>query len=318
MHTLLPTRSHLGLLVGVAMLILLTTLPFISNEMWLTIGIRLLIAAFFATGYNLCFGYMGTLSLAHGAFFGVGAYTVAFLCAKTSWPFFVVLAPAPVAAAGFALIVGYFSFRLGSLFFALLTLAFGQLFWILIWKAYNITGGEYGLLIGEYIPDALKSSTGLYYFVLTAVIISIFIIRKIVDSPFGRTLLAIRENEERVEFLGVNVKRCQLIAFVISGFFSGLAGALLTIFSLAAFPDYAHWIKSVEPVMACLLGGIHVFVGPAIGAAIMLLLEHLVLNVTVHWQLVLGGIVLLVIFFLPDGVVGFLAERLPVKKKLGQ
>jgi branched-chain amino acid transport system permease protein len=183
----------------------------------------------------------------------------------------------------------------------MLTLAFSQIVWAIAFKWYSLTGGDNGL-IGIPVPSALADSRALYLFTVAIVVLVGGLLWRLVNAPFGRTLLAVRENAERAEFVGIHVRRVQLAAFVISGGVSGLAGALFSLFSRGAFPDYAYWTKSAEVLLMTLLGGPYVFLGPALGAAILIALNSVVTSFTEYWPVVLGAVLLVLIYVFPGGV----------------
>jgi branched-chain amino acid transport system permease protein len=263
----------------------------------------------FASSLNLLLGYTGLVCFGGAAYFGVGAYTAALILLKTNLPFPIALIAAPLFAAFFGLVIGWFCVRLTDIYFAMLTLAFGQLVFAIIFKWYDFTGGDDGLTEIP-IPAFILSIHGCYYFVLTVSIISLILLWFIVNSPFGKTLQAIRENAERVEFIGVNVKRYKLIAFVIFSFFAGLSGALFCFFNHNVFPVYAGWMKGTEPLIMILLGGLYSFLGPYVGAIIFLVMEKLILAHTEYWPLCMGILLTFCVFFLRGGMLGLIASKL--------
>jgi branched-chain amino acid transport system permease protein len=191
-----------------------------------------------------------------------------------------------------------------------LTLAFGQLIWAVIFKWYTFTGGEDGI-IGVRVPDFLSNEKILYFFIFVVSAGCIGLIYWIVNTPFGRILSAIRENSERTESIGINVERHRLIAFVISTFFSGLAGGLYCVLARSAFPDLAHWSKSGEVLLSCVLGGMYTFWGPSLGAILMILMESLITSFFIErWPLILGAIFIFVSLAVPQGVLGAAQEKL--------
>ena len=289
-------RAAIGM-VGAALLAVPLGLP----KFYLLLSTEILIMGLFAIAFNLLLGYGGMVSFGHAAFYGVGAYTCGLLLKKASAPFTVAFLAAPVVAALVALLFGLLCIRLTRIYFSMLTLAFSQIVWAVAFKWYSLTGGDNGL-IGIPVPDALAGPRALYLFTLAIVVLVGGILWRLVHAPFGRTLLAIRENAERAEFVGIHVRQVQLAAFVISGGVSGLAGALFSLFSRGAFPDYAYWTKSAEVLLMTLLGGPYVFLGPALGAAILIALNSVVTSFTEYWPVVLGAILLVLIYVFPGGV----------------
>jgi branched-chain amino acid transport system permease protein len=291
--------------------------PFIFTEFYLTILCEALVMSLFALSFNLLFGYMGQLSFGQAAFYGLGGYTIALLMTKAHFNFWLSLLAAPLVAALFGLIVGYFCVRLRGIYFAILTLAFGQLIFVIIFKWHNFTGGDDGIQ-GVFPPDPLKSATAYYYLILAVFIASAFVLWRMVNSPFGQTLKAMRENPERTEFLGINIQRYQLITFVIAAAFAGLAGAVWVPFYRSVAPSYLFWVKSGEPVMAAILGGASTFFGPVLGMFIMTFFHAYILGFTHFWPVIMGTLILIIIFLLPGGVLGFALEKFKKSVERGQ
>ena len=267
----------------------LVLVPLAFPHFYLLLATEILIMGLFAVAFNLLLGYTGMVSFGHAAFYGLGAYACGLLLKKAGAPFAVAFLAAPLLAAAAALIFGLLCIRLTRIYFSMLTLAFSQIVWAVAHKWYSLTGGDNGL-VPIPVPDALAGPRAFYLFTLACSALAAGALWRLVNAPFGRTLLAIRENAERAEFVGVHVKRMQLLAFVISGGVSGLAGALFALFSRGAFPDYAFWTKSAEVLLMTLLGGPYVFLGPALGAGILIVLNSVVTSFTEYWPVVLGVI----------------------------
>lgn len=198
-------------------------------EYWINFLTEVYIWGMFAVAFNLLMGYTGMVSFGQAAYLGLGGYTAGLLLKKIAgFPFALGLMAAPVGGALAALIIGFFCIRRTHIYFAILTLAFGQIVYLIAFKWYDFTGGDNGL-IGVPVPEWIKEETfsNYYKFVLVITLVCIYLLWRIVNSPFGKTLTAMRENPERAEFVGVNVKRYQLYAFMVAGAFSGLAGALI-------------------------------------------------------------------------------------------
>lgn len=294
--------------VLIAIIALLVLLPLTESRFYIFLGTDLLIMGLFAVSLNLLVGYTGLVSFGHAAFFGVGAYTYTLLMKKASLPFALAFPAAAVFGAVIALGVGFFCIRLTKIYFAMLTLAFSQILWAIVFKWNSLTGGDNGI-IGIPFPRFLDSSVHFYYFTLVTVTVSLFVLRQMVNSPFGRMLTTIRENPERTEFIGVNVRLFQLIVFMISGFFAAIAGALFAILNRSIFPDLLYWPQSAEVLIMTLLGGMYSFFGPLVGAAVLLYLRMQVTSYTQYWPVILGTILALLLFFFPGGIVGFLKSR---------
>jgi branched-chain amino acid transport system permease protein len=289
--------------------------PSFLSEFYLTVLCEALVMSLFALSFNLLFGYMGQLSFGQAAFYGLGGYTVAMLIMKAHFNFWLSILAGVLVASLMGFIVGFFCVRLRGIYFAVLTLAFGQLIFSVVFKWHNFTGGDDGIQ-GVFPPEFLKSPIAYYYFILIVFLLSAFILWKIIHSPFGRTIISMRENSERTEFLGIPIAKYQLITFVIAAAFAGLAGAIWVPFYRSVAPSYLTWIKSGEPVMAAILGGPSLFYGPILGMFIMTFFHSWVLGFTIYWPVVMGALILAVIFFLPGGILGFAQEKLKGRREL--
>ncbi|MCW5729337.1 MAG: branched-chain amino acid ABC transporter permease [Alphaproteobacteria bacterium] len=292
--------------------------PWYGSRFYTFLATDIAILALFALSLNLLLGYTGLVSFGHAAYFGIGAYTSAILMKTHGVPFAVSFPAAGVMAAAFALVFGYFCVRLTKIYFAMLTLAFAQIVWAICFKWNDVTGGEQGMPNVPY-PDmswmaaipglgGLRLGDQFYLLVLVLVALAVAALRRIVSSPFGRMLTVIRENPERAEFIGINVRRYQLAAFAVAGFFAGLAGALFGIFNRGVFPDFAYWTKSAEVLIMTILGGMGHFWGPAVGAMVLTLLNQQITSYTEYWPLILGSILVVLLFAFPGGIVGALVS----------
>ena len=296
-------------ILWLALPLLLILLPLLIRGYWLHLAMEILILALFATSLNLILGYAGMTSFGHAGFYGLGVYVVAGLLKYTSLPLPITLLVASLSAALAGYLIGLMSVRLRAFYFSILTLAFGQLIWAIIFKWRSLTGGEDGI-IGVPVPEFLSKEVNMYFFILIIVIVGVGLVYWIINTPFGRALSAIRENSNRTESIGINVDRHRLIAFVISTFLSGLAGGLYSILIRAAFADQVSWGKSGEVLLSCVLGGMYTFLGPALGALLMIILESLVTSFfTERWPLILGIVFILVALVLPYGVLGTLKQK---------
>ncbi len=274
---------------------------------------EIMITALFAMALNLLLGYTGMVSFGHGAYFGLGVYACALLVSKVKLPIQVIFPAsfvvAAILASFFGLLFGYFAIRARGIYFSLLTLAFGQLIWAVLYQWYDFTGGDTGIS-KIYPPEALRSPMAYYFFTLVIVGLCFWVMYRIDRSPFGWTLRAIRENPNRTEFVGIRVKSYRLAVFVLSTLFSGIAGALFVYFLRYAHPNQAGFQKAGEPLLACLVGGMYNFVGPALGAVVLMLLDWLTNRFTEYWPLVMGVILVFIVLFFPTGISGYVSERL--------
>jgi branched-chain amino acid transport system permease protein len=287
----------------------IAVVPHFLPTFYVFLLIEMAIVALFATAFNLLMGYGGMVSFGHAAYFALGAYGAALLAKKAGFPMLLAFGGGPLVAAAGALLFGFFIVRLTAVYFAMLSLAFAQIVFTIIFKWYSFTGGDNGLL-GIWPVSFLKAPIAYYYFTLVVVGLGLLALYAIVNSPFGYTLRAIRENPRRCRYIGVHVKRHQLLAFVLSGFFSGLAGALFAFFNGSVFPDLAFFNKSFEPLIVVLLGGMHAFLGPLAGAVGFKLLETFISRQwPVYWPLFMGAILVAAIMLTPKGFVGFLEQR---------
>jgi branched-chain amino acid transport system permease protein len=300
--------------LAAAILIVLAALPPILPRFYIYILAVIFVTALLAMSLNMVVGHGGLFQFHHGAFYGVGAYTAGLMLTKTSLPAWMGFVAGPFAAACVGLFIGVFCVRLTRLYFGMLQISLGSLIWAIVFRWYSFTGGDDGIH-GIPLPSLISSSTGAYYFCLILLAICLFILYLIFKSPFGATLQAIRDNPERCEAIGINVRRHQLMAIIIATFFAGIAGVLFVVVEGSVFPDLLFWVFSLEIFIMCLLGGWFTFAGPMLGAAIMVSLRTFVGTYTEYWTLILGIILILLIFFLPEGVWGYLSGRLGSHKR---
>jgi branched-chain amino acid transport system permease protein len=276
--------------------------PLLASERQLFLLMSVMVLAVFATSFNVLLGYTGLVSFAHASYYGVGAYTVALLALHLGMPPLIGFVLAPFVTGLVAYVTGVVALRATRLYFALLTLALGQLLFLAAFQWRSVTRGDDGIH-GVVLPPALASTLSRYYFVLVAAGVALMVLAVVLRSPFGQTLRAIRENRERTGFLGVKVKRYELAAFTLGGSFAGYAGALFVISERSAFPELLHWTTSAQPIFVTLIGGLSSFAGPAVGAVVFGLLQDYITRNIEYWQAVLGIVLLLIILFLPGGLV---------------
>jgi len=282
-----------------------------------------LIMAIGALGFNLLLGYTGLLSFGHSAYFGVGAYVVALMVKYVrvgSMELF--LLGAIIGSAIITAVFGWVCVRYTRIFFSILTLALSQVLWSLAFKFFWVTGGTDGLrvptpsLLGGLVTGKGDKtdfmSHAYYYYVLVIFFACVVLMWVIVNSPFGKALQAIRDNETRAEFVGVQIWRYRFVAFLVSGVFTGLAGALWVPLNGLTTPDIIHWSFSGEIVFMTVLGGFRSFAGPIIGAVVFNYLKTYAVGYTVYWQLLLGVVLVALVLSLPTGIVGT-AERLAAR-----
>jgi branched-chain amino acid transport system permease protein len=304
------------LTVGLPVLAFLAMLPFVAPPYQTVLLSYGLIFAIAALGFNLLLGYTGLLSFGHSAYFGMGAYAVALAVKYLKLSSMEMLALSGILASALvSLLFGFLCVRYTRIFFGILTMALSQVLWSLAFKFFWVTGGSDGLrvptptLLGGLVAmgngDKLDFLSHRYYFYVLAVFAAAVVVMwLIVHSPFGKALQAIRDNETRAEFVGVHVRRYRLVAFVISGVYTGLAGVLWVPLNGLTTPDILHWTFSGKIVFFTVLGGFQTFAGPIIGAVAYNYLETYAVGHTVYWQLVLGVVLVTLVLVLPAGIVG--------------
>lgn len=293
---------------SIVLFLILMLAPSVIPRFYTYILAVIFVTALLAMSLNIVVGHGGLFQFHHAAFYGVGAYTIALILKKTGLPVWMGFIAGPLTAALAGLIIGAFCIRLNNLYFGMLQISLGSLLWAIVFRWYHLTGGDDGLH-GIPMPDFLSSSTSAYYFILFVFAACLLVMYFIYKSPFGSTLQAARDNPERCAAVGVNVKRHQLLAIVIATFFAGVAGVLFVVLERSVFPDLLFWVLSLEVFIMCLLGGWFTFAGPIVGAAITVSLRTFAGAYTEYWTLILGVMLILLIFFLPEGVMGFIQSK---------
>jgi len=298
-------RRRIGSAALILLLAFLALLPRLVPLVVVVQATDVLIFVLFSLSLNLLIGYAGMLSLGHAAFFAVGGYATGLLVKYLGTAMPLALVAGPIAAGLAALVIGFFCVRLSHAYFIMLTVAFGQLIYTVIWKWRELTGGDDGL-IGIMPAPALVPSSAYYYFVLGVVLAAIVVLHRVGQSPFGRALRAIKDHPRRAEFIGIHVRRYQLGAFVLAGSFAGIAGGLQVFFHRGMFPNAAHWLTSADAFTAVVLGGAGYFAGPIVGATLFKGLAIAVPRVTEYWFFFLGVAILLVALGRPQGLMSLL------------
>jgi branched-chain amino acid transport system permease protein len=265
-------------------------------------------------GLNLLFGYAGLLSFGHALFVALGAYTTAYLTSVFGILHLeVILAAAALVALVVAVPVGLLCVRYVKIYFGMLTLAFGMLFYSFLFKFYHLTGGDEGIrvlrpvLVGQAFASLDKAAflTGpFYYYGLGLLLLGTGVMWRIVRSPFGLCLRSTRENPTKAEALGVDVRRCRLRAFLVSAVFGAAGGCVLAVPTGLADPLLAYWTHSGNLVFMLLLGGFDSFFGPLLGAFVFIFLQDQVMSLTPYWRLVFGAILAVIVIFFPRGLMG--------------
>jgi branched-chain amino acid transport system permease protein len=281
------------------------------------LAVRVVVLALAAMSLNFLLGFTGVLSFGHAAYFGLGAYGAAmslkFFAPSTALAIIIGVVAGTVAAA----VLGALIVKLRGVYFAMVTIAFGQVFYFIAFRWNNVTGGDDGLTgwhreplhLGFTQIDILGNDKAFYYLVLLLFAISVGLMALLLRSPLGRTLIAIRENERRARFLGIPVEQHIWLAFVISGAFASLAGVLYALLSNFTDPRSLHWTLSGNFVIMAVLGGMRSFWGPLIGAAIFVVLQDYVSSQTQNWMSFIGLFFVLVVSFFPRGVLGIIKRK---------
>lgn len=281
------------------------------------LAINILLFGLFAVGFNLLFGYTGLLSFGHAAFLGVGSYLTGIAMVHGGWPWWLAVVAGVVAAGVAGLVIGFLAIRTRGIYFSMVTLALGQIVYYAFYKAERWTGGENGLRgiqvpeihLGPFVLDFINPVTK-YYVILAFVAVALWFVSRILASPFGAVIEAVRENDKRAAACGYDVARTKLLVFVLSAVICGLAGALRALHLSIVPIDSLHYLLSGQAVMMCLLGGMGTFFGPFVGAAVFLTLEDVATVFTKHWMAIVGAVFMVFVLFFPSGIWGTLVKKL--------
>lgn len=295
-------------------LILVCLLPFCISNYFLVLAVEAVLLAVFAMSLDLIMGYAGIASFGHAAFFGAGGYTLGMIIMHVTPSIWLALLASGVICGSLALLVGSISIRAKGIYFAILTLAFAEVLYRIVFHTYAL-GGSDGL-IGIPVPDLnlfmvkvdLKKPLNFYYVAVAFAYISYLVFKRLVDSPFGRVLAGIRDNEDRVGFLGFSVRHYKIIAFTISGIFAGWSGALFSLFKTFADTEQLHFLMSGKVIVMNLIGGLGTLLGPMFGAIFLTLFET---SISSHFEahhIITGTIFVLVVIFLPKGFFGLFQQ----------
>jgi branched-chain amino acid transport system permease protein len=303
-------RAGNGYRVAVVVLaIALAALPALTRESpYVTVLlIDLLVAVLFATSLHFIMGPAGMHSFGHAAYFGLGAYAAALLVRALGLPMEGALLAAPLVAAAGAFVVGWFSVRLTGVYLAMLTLAFAQIFWAIVFQWDDFTGGSNGLT-GVWPSAWLSDKTHYYYLTLILVAVGVVALRRFLFSPFGYAMRAGRDSPLRADAIGIDVRRIQWVAFIVAGLFAGLAGSLYAFSKGSVSPESLHVSRSVDGLVMVLLGGVQTLAGPVVGAASFTWLHDTVARNTEYWRAMLGAIILALVLLFPQGIAGFAGQ----------
>jgi branched-chain amino acid transport system permease protein len=296
----------IGAAVVLAALLLIPLLDKTSPYV-LVLGIDILIAILFATSLHFIMGPGGMHSFGHAAYFGLGAYGAAVIVKFMAAPMALALAAALLLATAGALVFGWFAVRLAGVYLAMLTLAFAQIVWSIVFQWEDVTGGSNGVL-GIWPQPPFDSRPAFYLLTLAIVVIGVLLLRRILFAPFGYAMRAGRDSPLRAEVIGINVKRVHWIGFAIAGAFCGVAGGLFAFAKGTISPEVVSVSRSIDGMVMVLLGGIQTLIGPIIGASVYTYLQDALLRQTEYWRGLLGLVILLLVLAFPGGIVGALAR----------
>jgi branched-chain amino acid transport system permease protein len=300
-------RKEIAVLAALALLALF---PFAGATFYMELVSKVMILAIFALSLDLLVGYTGLVSFGHAAYFGVGAYTLGLLAPKYEAANLWLTLPAAIVLAGLAaLAVGALVVRVKGIYFIMVTLAFAQMFYF-VFHDTKFGRGSDGIsmnfkpvaAIGGFTPFDLANATHVYYFVFAAMLLVFIFLRVLLRSAFGRALQGIRSNEQRMRSLGFPVYRYKLASFVIAGALAGLAGYLSAMQFGFVNPELLSWHQSGNVLLMLILGGLGSLYGAVVGAFVFVALQEVFSSVTTHWQLLLGGTIILLVIFLPGGL----------------
>jgi branched-chain amino acid transport system permease protein len=303
-------------IVATAVLIALVLLPFAykASPYALVLAIDVLIAILFATSLHFIMGPGGMHSFGHAAYFGLGAYGAALMVKFLAAPTPAALLAAPLAALVGALLFGWFAVRLAGVYLAMLTLAFAQIVWSILFQWEDVTGGSNGIL-GIWPQAPFDSRPAFYLLTLAIAVAGVLLLRHFLFAPFGYAMRAGRDSPLRAEAIGINVRRVHWLGFAIAGAFAGIAGGMFAFAKGTISPDVAWVSRSIDAMVMVLLGGIQTLTGPIVGAGVFTLLQDSIMRQTAFWRGLLGAVILLLVLVFPGGIVGALSKRLAARRK---
>lgn len=282
---------------------------FLLEDFWLHVGTECLIMMLLAMSFSLLYGHTGLLSFGQAAYFGVGAYGLALSISRFALPFPLALFIGVAAGILWAWITGYLCVRLSGIYFAIMTVVVTQTTFYILFQWYSFTGGDDGIQ-GLHPPAFLSGAQAYYFYTLVIAAAAFLFYGKLIGSAFGLSLRCIRENMIRTQFVGVDVQRQRLKAFIFAGLFAALAGVLFAPFTRTVVPQMANWHSSGNAVFMGILGGASHLLGPLTGAFAWVFLDAFVAGFTEHWPLIIGSIIFVIVFFLPGGLSGLVSTCL--------
>jgi branched-chain amino acid transport system permease protein len=304
---------YADVMIALAAFALLATLPFLfTSKALLDFVIRCSAFGLFATSLNLLVGYTGMISFGHGMFFGLGAYGFGLIMQRTGVPIPVAFIGTLLITTVAAVVIGAICVRLKEIYFAFVTLAFQMLIHSVILSWVWLTGGDQGLRGGiprpMFLGIDLSNHTHLYVTSCALLVIGLWLMRRIAQSPFGYTLRMIRDNASRASFVGIDVWRAKLTIFVLAALFASTGGIIMSLFVSGAYPEFAYWTISGEGIFINMLGGVTTFLGPMVGTVLLLILNDTVTRLTEYYGIVLGIVILFFAIGLRKGLMDFAVE----------
>ena len=315
-ETPLVPANRLLKMFGTLLLVVLLLLPLLHQSFpyLLVLGIDLLIAALFAASLHFIMGPGGMHSFGHAAYFGLGAYGAALCMKALGLPMLAAMLFAPLVAAMGALVFGWFCVRLSGVYLAMLTLAFAQIVWSVIFQSDELTGGSNGVT-GLWPAAWLSDKSHYYYLTLLLVVLGVVLMRRILFAPFGYALRAARDSALRSDAIGIDVKRVQWLAFIFAGLFCGVAGALFAFSKGSISPETIHVGRSVDALVMVLLGGVQTLSGPLVGSVLFSGLQDVLMRETEYWRALLGAVILLLVLVFPQGVAGYVRSLFELNRR---
>jgi branched-chain amino acid transport system permease protein len=310
--------AKLAAAVPVIGFLIIAAFPYIAGPHYTILMFSAMGFAIALLGLNLLLGFTGLLSFGHAMFLAIGAYTAAYLTSAKIMVLEEILLTAAAVAVVVAVPIGFLCVRYVKIYFSMLTLAFSMLLYSFLFKFYPITGGDEGIRIKLPAPmlfdlsklDTVAILTGpMYFYVFGMLIVLTFLMWRITRSAFGLGLRAIRENEQKAQYLGVNVRRHRLLVFVIAGAYGALGGVIVGIPVGLAEPSLAYWVQSGNLVFMLLLGGYTNFFGPVLGAMVFIFFQDQLMSYTEYWRLTFGVLLAIIVIFFPNGLMGVVDPR---------
>ncbi|RAK15063.1 amino acid/amide ABC transporter membrane protein 2 (HAAT family) [Anoxybacillus vitaminiphilus] len=292
----------------VLLILLVLAMPLVLSDFGINLATEIYIMSIFAMSLGLIMGYAGMVSLGHAGFFGIGAYTVAVIGQYVSNSYLLLLISVVISGLT-ALITGVVFIRTSKFYFLMITLAFGQLLYVLFWQLKPWTGGADGMSVSAILNlgfGEILSPNAFYYVMGVAFIIAYILLRLFVESPAGKITKGIMENEARMSALGYNVRVYKLLAYTLSGALAGFAGSLYSYFNVFVSPDLSSWTFSGQVMVMVIIGGVGTLFGPAIGASVFICLQNFISTYTERWPMIMGAILVILVLIGKGGIIHWL------------